>query len=674
MTVRSGNQRGEAQLRAEAEARLAAKRAQRGSARERPVEELLHELQVHQIELEMQNETLRQSQIALEESRDRYIDFYDFAPVGYLTLSERGLIAEINLGGAEMLGSDRAKLLKRRFSPHVAAGDIVRWQGHFTEALGSDASLNCEIALVRPDGSRIDVRLDSRRMVKEGHAPSVRSVLTDITERKRVQDALSASVEFSNRLIESMQDGLSVVDVDGVHLDVNPALSTMTGFSREELLGSGLPHPYWPPEERDVIEAALQKVLQGQMDTFELTFRRKDGERFPVILSPSAVKDAQGAVVGYMATIKDISVRKQAERALKASEERFRDIVNTTDGIVWEADATTFDCTFVSDQAQRLLGYPAGDWLKPGFWVEHLHPDDRAWVPELTAAYTRRMEPYAIEYRFIARDGRTVWFHDIVTVVAEAGAPRWLRGIMVDITRSKQVEEKLREMAADLEAKVEERTKQLRRLSAQLTMTEERERRMLAEDLHDNLGQLLAVIKIKLTTLASGSPPSSVDEIVALVDQAERSARSITMELSPPILHRLGLMPALEWLGDEMERVYGIAVHIRGDNCDMPLSQEIQAVLYRSVRELLINVAKHARVSDASVSCLCGKGPLVLVVEDDGCGFDPVDHARGLFGQRSFGISSIYERMANLGGAMEVDSSPGNGTTVTLTIPCVTDS
>jgi len=667
--VRSGNQRGDAQLRAEAEARLAAKRARRASAKERPVEELLHELQIQQIELEMQNETLRQAQIALEESRDRYIDFYDFAPVGYLTLSEKGLIAEINLGGAEMLGVDRAKLLQRRFSPHVAAEDTVRWEGHFTQALCSDASLNCEITLVRPDGSRINVRLDSCRMVREVHAPSVRSVLTDITERKRVQEVLNASVEFSNRLIEYMQEGLSLVDSKGVHLDVNPALCAMTGFSREELLGSGLPHPYWPPEEQDVMEAALRKVLRGQMDTFELTFRRKDGERFPVIVSSSAVKDAQGAVVGYMATIKDITVSKKAERALKASEERFRDIVNTTDGIVWEADATTFDCTFVSEQAQRLLGYPAGDWLKPGFWVEHLHPDDRSWVPELTASYTRRMEPYAIEYRFIARDGRTVWFHDIVTVVAEAGAARWLRGIMVDITQSKQVEEKVREMAADLEAKVEERTKQLRRLSAQLTMAEERERRMLAEDLHDNLGQLLAVIKIKLTTLAGGSLPSSVDEVVALVDQAERSARSITMELSPPILHRLGLMPALEWLGDEMERVYGIAVRIRGDDCDLSLGQEIQAVLYRSVRELLINVAKHARVSDASVSCMCGKGPLVIVVEDDGCGFDPAGQGGALSGQRSFGLGSIYERIVNLGGAMEVDSSPGNGTTVTLTIP-----
>jgi PAS domain S-box-containing protein len=656
----------DSQLREQAEARLTAERTRIKSPAERPGEKSLHELQVYQIELEMQNEALRQCQIDLEGSRDRYIDFYDYAPVGYLTLSDRGLIAEINLTGTEMLGMDRSRLLKRRFSLSVTARDRDRWQKHFTSALSQDAKLNCEVTLSRPDGSQIDVRLDSLRLTREDKAPMLRLVLTDVTERKQVQGALDVSVQFSNSLIGFMQDGLSVVDEDGVHLVVNPALCRMTGFSREELIGSGRPHPYWPPEEHEAIQDAFRTVLKGNTNTLELTFMRKSGERFPVTVSPSAVKDAQGAVIGFMATFKD----KKAEKALKASEERFRDIVNTTDGIVWEADATTFDCTFVSKQAQRLLGYSCGDWLEPGFWVLHLHPDDRAWVPEMIASYTKRMEPYAIEYRFIARDGRTVWFHDIVTVVAKAGAPRWLRGIMVDITHSKQVEERLRELAADLEAKVEERTKQLRRLSAQMTMTEERERRMLAEDLHDNLGQLLAVIKIKLTTLAAGLLPSSISEVVALVDQAELSARSITMELSPPILHSLGLMLALEWLGDEMERVYGIVVRIEGDPCENALGQEVQAVLYRSVRELLINVAKHAGVREASVSCLCGESQVVLVVDDDGCGFDSADHHGTMSGQRSFGLSSIYERMINIGGAMEVDSSPGNGATITLTVPC----
>jgi len=534
-----------AELRREAEARLG--EFPESVAESRSDAELLHDLQVHQIELEMQNETLRQSQIALEESRDRYVDFYDFAPVGYLTLSAQGLITELNLAGAEILGAARSKLVRSRFSPSVAAEHRDRWHQHFTSALHNEAKLRCELELVRPDGARVYVLVSSLRLAKETCAPVLRVALTDISERKKADDAL------------------------------------------------------------------------------------------------------------------------------KASQQRFMDIVNTTDGIVWEADATTFDFSFVSRQAEHLLGYPIADWLKPDFWRQHLHPDDRTWAPDYCANCTRQKVPHNFEYRFIAADGRTVWLHDIVTVVVENDAPRWLRGIMVDITKNKEVEGQLREMATSLEATVEERTLRLRRLAAQLTVTEERERRLLAQDLHDNLGQLLAVIKIKLTSMAGNALQPEIDKVVALVDQAEQSARSITLELSPPILHRLGLMQALEWLGDEIERVYGISIETNGSTCDTGLGEEIDAVLYRSARELLINVAKHAKVDRAHVSVICDEDKLFLCVSDDGCGFDRNIHGGPLSGQRSFGLSSIYERIVNLGGAMEADSSPGNGTTITLNVPCRND-
>ena len=132
--------------------------------------------------------------------------------------------------------------------------------------------------------------------------------------------------------------------------------------------------------------------------------------------------------------------RKAKEDVLKASEQRFRDLVNTTDGIVWEADARTFQFTFISEKAVKLLGFPAADWLEPGFWISRLHPEDATWAPEFCASCTGRLEPHDFNYRFIAQDGRTVWLHDIVTVVAEQGAPRWLRGIMVDVTAHKQAE------------------------------------------------------------------------------------------------------------------------------------------------------------------------------------------------------------------------------------------
>ncbi|MDP2810764.1 MAG: chemotaxis protein CheB [Rhodocyclaceae bacterium] len=388
----------------------------------------------------------------------------------------------------------------------------------------------------------LDVRLDSRRLTKDGEAPTLRTVLTDITEGRRVQDALNASAEFARSLIDSMHDGFGMVDAKGVHLDVNPALCDMTGFSREELVGTGIPHPYWPPEGYEAIQAAFQKVLKSELGSVESTFMRKSGERFPVIVSPSAVRDTKGNVICYIATIKDITERKRAE-------------------------------------------------------------------------------------------------------------------------------DKLREMAASLDAKVTERTSQLRKLAARLTMTEERERRMLAQDLHDNLGQLLAVIKIRLSLLAAGSIQSSVNQIVELVDQAEESAQSLTFQLSPPILHTLGFVPALEWLAEEIERVFGLVVHVDKEGDLKPLAAEMQAVLYRSVRELLINVAKHAQVSEASLVCLCNGSKLTLVVSDDGCGFEPADFANILPGHHSFGLRSIYERITNLGGQMEIDSRPGNGTTISLCVP-----
>ena len=158
--------------------------------RPRPPEILLHELQIYQIELEMQNEQLRQAQLELEKSRDRYVDFYDFAPAGYLTLSQEALINEINLPGAALLGAERSRLLQRRFASFVAPQDRDRWHRHFLTILKHDSKLSCELALQHNGGSRFYAQLDCLRLEKEGHKPVVRIVLTDITERKRIEQEL----------------------------------------------------------------------------------------------------------------------------------------------------------------------------------------------------------------------------------------------------------------------------------------------------------------------------------------------------------------------------------------------------------------------------------------------------------------------------------------------------
>jgi len=163
--------------------------------------------------------------------------------------------------------------------------------------------------------------------------------------------------------------------------------------------------------------------------------------------------DKQGKPIFVSGSIQDISERKEAELAVAELEKRYGEIINSIDErTIWEADARTFDFTFISDQAEAMFAYPLDDWLIPGFCMEHLHPDDKGWVFEFCAAHTSEMTPYEVEYRFITRDGRTIWVNDKVTVIAEQGKPRWLRGIMTDVTERKQIDADLRIAATAFES------------------------------------------------------------------------------------------------------------------------------------------------------------------------------------------------------------------------------
>ncbi len=163
-------------------------------------EKLLHELRVHQVELEMQNEQLRDSQIALEKSRDRYVDFHDFAPVGYLALNRQGLIDEINLTGAALLGVERNKLPHHRFVSYIVSEDRDRWHRHFIGVMKCDDTRTCELELQHGDGPHIYARLDCLRLKKDGKELVVRVVLTDITERKQAEAKALQMAQFLNAL------------------------------------------------------------------------------------------------------------------------------------------------------------------------------------------------------------------------------------------------------------------------------------------------------------------------------------------------------------------------------------------------------------------------------------------------------------------------------------------
>ena len=297
-------------LRTAAEAELA--HAPQAKLKPRPAEELLHELQVHHIELEMQNEQLRQAQIALEESRDRYVDIYEFAPVGYLALTDTGMIGEINLTGAKLLGMERKKLLRRRFSTFVTPEYRERWNSLFTRMLRQDEADNCELAINGGDEKRFYVQLNCKHWEKEGAAPMVRITLTDISLLRQSEEAMREWQRF----VECAHWGMTIGRVEDRAIKlVNPAFARMHGYTMEELHGIKADNLYAPESRADIPKIA-EILSSAGCYTFECVRLRKDGSTFPAVVDVATIHEANGKSV-YVSSVTDITERKRMERKMR---------------------------------------------------------------------------------------------------------------------------------------------------------------------------------------------------------------------------------------------------------------------------------------------------------------------------------------------------------------------
>jgi len=210
---------------------------------------------------------------------------------------------------------------------------------------------------------------------------------------------------------------------------------------------------------------------------------------------------------------------------------------------------------------------------------------------------------------------------------------------------------------------------QLRTLAAELALAGERERRQIAQELHDQIGQNLAVIKFKLGHLKRASQSRELEEVLALLEQALQSSRDLVFKLSPPVLHELGLGAGLEWLVHQLRANFGIAGQFYDDLQPKPLTEDLRILLFQAVRELLTNVGRHSRAGMARVSSRVEGGGLVIEVSDDGAGFDPAEVPARRQGTAGLGLFSIREGLAHLGARMEILAAPGRGTRVLLRAP-----
>jgi signal transduction histidine kinase len=268
-----------------------------------------------------------------------------------------------------------------------------------------------------------------------------------------------------------------------------------------------------------------------------------------------------------------------------------------------------------------------------------------------------------VEYSFRRPDGEEIILETMAYPYKYQGAPAVLV-VGHDVTERRLAQREL-----------EEYQKRLRTMTSELATVEERERRRIAVDLHDRVGQTLAIcttrVKFLREALAGSSNSDEINGILKMLNQTIQDTRALTFELSPPLLYELGLASAVEWLAEHVQEHYGLEVQFRDDGAPKPLKEDLKILLFRSTRELLINTVKHAQAGWARVSLSTDGHRIAVNVEDNGVGLmEDVIETRPAKG---FGLFSIRERLEPLGGTLDILSQPRKGSCVILTAPLETD-
>ena len=372
--------------------------------------------------------------------------------------------------------------------------------------------------------------------------------------------------------------------------------------------------------------------------------------------------------------------RYRVEERLREKEGRLRLAIDAARMALWDWDVESRQATWAGHYSELFGQNPDAFQNTYEAFLALVHEEDRE---QIGIAMQRALEdgaPYASEFRVRWPDQSIHWLEWWGEVFRdEQKRPIRMVGLLQDITRSRDMEEALRRLTGELEQRVADRTEELvrsesrlRALSNELNLTEQRERRRLATELHDYLAQLLVLLRIKLGQAKQAGLGTTtagfVAEMEAILTQALTYTRSLVGQLSPPVLKEFGLPIALKWLAEQMQQ-HGLHVVLHTKEERIPLSDEQEVLLFQSVRELLMNAVKHAQTESATITLSRSDDLIRLVVQDQGCGFDAT--AMKIFTQ--FGLFSIQERMQGLGGQFILLSEPGRGTTATLTMPISAD-
>ncbi len=540
-------------------------------------------------------------------------------------------------------------------------------------AAEDDRHANAQLMEQLRRGDRHDFQIETRYRRKDGQIIWVHNTVSmipgtdecssfmltiaiDLSARRNADDNLRKQNEVLQKIFDHIPVMISFGTEDGSIKFVNREWERTLGWSLEEILRENLDIFSLCYPDPDYRRKVLRFVAEADSEWVELKIRTREGQILDTNWARVKLSDGTAVEIG-----RNITARKRTEEALKRSEAYLAAGQRLSHTGSWAWNLLSGEL-FWSQETFRIFGIdPATPTVSLGkLFLQRIHPEDRPTIEQGLMEAPRETRDYAANYRVVLPDGTIRHIHDVVYPVANEAAQIVERyGVVMDVTERKEAETEL-QRSFD----------QLRALTARVQDAREEERRRVAREIHDELGQALTAIKIDLSSLVHEFAPEAqhakrIESISNVVDQTIKSVRRISTELRPGILDDLGLIAAVEWAAEEFEARTGTRCRLELPENDSGIDPDRATAIFRILQETLTNVARHANAAFVHVRLLKECRNVILEVHDNGRGATEEQ----LSASGSLGIRGMRERALLLGGELAIRGIPSLGTTVRVRIP-----
>jgi len=623
---------------------------------------LREELELQRLTLETEHRALVESQAQLEASRDWYASLFDFAPIGFATLTPNGVITGINVAGAKLLGWIKLHLRGTPLIPLVVKHERQRYSRFLAEVCHSKRAVRAEFAFIRQERETIQLELTGILIQVFGaQSGRINLALRDVTEQKRAEEALrQAHAEMEQRVLERTAEltetldrvndlyhnapcGYHSLDSHGVFIEINDTALKLLGYKRHELVGKMTVFDLQAPDKRKPKQDAFERLQnKGTIENLELEFIRKDGSFLPVLLSATSVRDANGKFLRTRSTFIDLTARRLAERALRQSEARLQAILDNSPEMIFLKDLKG---RYLHSNRQFEQTYHLARGEAVGMTDFDVLPENDA---KLLQAHDRQVieSGQALQFEESSEhdDGPHVSLVSKFPIHDPDGKVYAVGGIVTDVTER-------------------------RRLETEVLRVIEHEQQRIAQDLHDGLGQQLAgtwflsdTLRKNLAAQSSPEEPTAA-KIVDLLETAVGQTRSLARGLYPVRQQVDGLMAGLEELAANLSGLFNVNCRFI---CPEPVpvpDYKVATHLYRIVQEAASNAIKHGKAQEIQIKLFATEMQYILHVTDDGIGVKTIPKKHN-----GMGLRTMRYRAELLGADFAIRRTGTRGTEVVCSV------